>query len=188
MSSERLAGVRVADDRDRREQPPVAAAGGRPALLPDLVDPLLHLLDALADDPAVGLQLALAGAAGADAAAACAKVGPQAREARQLVFELGELHLEAPLVGLRVLGEDVEDQPAAVDDLGVEQAFEGLLLAGRELVVRDEDREAGLALGVEQLLRLALADIPVGVDVAAVLPFGADDFGAGGDREGWRVR
>ena len=37
----------------------------------------------------------------------------------------------------------------------------------------------GLALGREQLLGLALADVPVGIDVAAVLPLGADDVRAG---------
>ena len=58
------------------------------------------------------------------------EVCPEARQARQLVLELGELHLEAAFVGARVLGEDVEDQPAAVEDLDAEQALEGLLLAG----------------------------------------------------------
>ena len=46
-----------------------------------------------------------------------------------------------------------------------------------------EDVEAGLALGRGELLGLALADVPVRVDVAAVLPLGADDVGAGGRRE-----
>ena len=121
----------------------------------------------------------LAGSAGADAAAGAREVGPQPGQARQLVLELGQLDLEAALVGLGVLGEDVEDQPAAVEDLDLEQALERLLLVGRELVVGDEEREAGLRLGVEQLLGLALAEVPVGVDVAAVLPLRADDLGAG---------
>ena len=42
-----------------------------------------------------------------------------------------------------------------------------------------EDVEAGLALGRDELLGLALADVPVRVDVAAVLPLGADDLGTG---------
>ena len=48
-------------------------------------------------------------------------------------------------MGLGVQGEDVEDQPAAVDDLDVEQALEALLLGRAELVVGDEDVEPGLA-------------------------------------------
>ena len=84
--------------------------------------------------------------------------------------------------------EDVEDQPAAVDDLDVEQLLERALLGRRQLVVGDEHAEPGLALGREQVLGLALADIPVRVDVATVLPFGADDVGARGHREAERAR
>ena len=183
VEQRRLAGVRVADDADRRIQPAVAAARRGRALLADLLDALLHLRDPGPDDPPVGLELALAGASRADAATGPRQVGPEPRQARQLVLELGELDLEAALVGLGVEGEDVEDQPAAVDDLDVEQALERLLLAGRQLVVGDEHVEAGLALGPAQLLGLALADVPVGVDVAAVLPLRADDVGAGRRRE-----
>ena len=43
-------------------------------------------------------------------------------------------------------------------------------------------------LAGEQLLGLALADVPVGVDMAAVLPLGADDLRAGRHRRGWRAR
>ena len=110
-------------------------------------------------------------------------MGPQPGQARQLVLELGELDLEPALVGLGVEREDVEDQPAAVDDLDVEQLLERALLGRRQLVVGDEHVEAGLALGRDELLGLALADVPVRVDVAAVLPLGADDLGARGRRQ-----
>ena len=132
-------------------QPPVAAARGRRALLADLLDPLLHLLDPLADDPPVGLELRLARSARADPAAGPRQVGPQPRQAGQLVLELGELDLEAALVRLSVEGEDVEDQPAAVDDLDLEQLLERSLLAGRQLVVGHEDVEPGLALRRDEL-------------------------------------
>ena len=111
------------------------------------------------------------------------QVRPQPGQARQLVLELGELDLEPALVGLGVEGEDVEDQPAAVDDLDVEQLLERALLGRRQLVVGDEHVEAGLALGRDELLRLALADVPVRVDVAPVLPLGADDLGTRGRRQ-----
>ena len=64
--------------------------------------------------------------------------------------------------------------------LTLSSSSSALLLGRRQLVVGDEEREAGLALGRGQLLGLALADVPVRVDVAAVLPLGADDLGAGG--------
>ena len=141
------------------------------------------MLIRVADDPAVRLELALAGAPGADPAAGPREVGPQLGQARQLVLELGELDLEAALVGLGVHREDVEDQPAAVDDLDLEQLLERALLGRRQLVVGDQDIEAGLALGRRELLGLALADVPVRVDMAAVLPFGAHDVTARGRRE-----
>ena len=188
VEERRLAGVRVADDGDRGHEPPIPAPGRRLALLADVLDPLLHLLDPVADDPPVGLELALAGAPRADPAPGPRQVRPEPGQARQLVLELGQLDLEAALVGPGVLGEDVEDQPAAVDDLDVEEPLERLLLAGRELVVGDEEVEAGLALGRDELLGLALADVPVGIDVAAVLPLGADDLGPGGRGEARRAR
>ena len=179
VEQRRLAGVRVADDADGRPQPPVTAAGRGLALLADLLDPLLHLRDARPDDPAVGLELALARAPGTDATLGPREVGPQLGQPRQLVLELGQLDLEAALVGLGVQREDVEDEPATVDDLDPQQLLEGSLLGRRQLVVGDQDVEAGLPFGGGQVLGLALADVPVRVDMAAVLPLGADHFGAG---------
>ena len=179
-----LARVRVADDTYGRPQPTIATPGRRLALLADALDAFLHLADPGPDDPAVRLELALAGAAGPDAAAGPRQVGPQLRQARELILELGELHLQPSLVGLGVHGEDVEDQPAAVDDLDLEQLLECALLRGRQLVVGDEDIEPGLPLGRCEVLGLALADIPVRVDVPTVLPFGAHDVTARGRREG----
>ena len=113
-----------------RHEAPVPRPARRLALLAHLLDALLELLDALADDAPVGLQLRLAGAPGADAAAGAREVRPQARQARQLVLELGELDLEAALVRLGVLGEDVQDEAAAVEDLDREELLERALLVG----------------------------------------------------------
>ncbi len=71
--------------------------------------------------------------------------------------------------------------------LTFEELLEGALLAGRQLVVGDEDAEAGLRLRREQLLCLALPHVPVGVDVAPVLPLGAHHLGAGGLGEGGQL-
>ena len=84
---------------------------------------------------------------------------------------------------LRVLGEDVQDQPRAVDDLRLDRFFQGSLLSRRKLVVGDQDRIAGLGLGGHELVDLALADVEVGVDMAAVLPLGAHHLRARGVRQ-----
>ena len=184
VEQRRLAGVRVADDADRRHSRRSRPRAAVCALLADAVDPLLHLLDPVADDPPVRLQLALAGSAGADAALGARQVGPQPRQARQLVLELGELDLEPALVGLGVQGEDVEDQPAAVDDLDLEQAPRAPSAGSGESSSSATRRSKPVSLfACEQLLGLALADVPVRVDVAAVLPLGADDLGAGRGRQ-----
>ena len=123
------------------------------------------------------------GSAGPDAAAGPRQVRPQPGQARELVLELGELDLEAALVGLGVQREDVEDQPAAVDDLDVEQALEAFCWAGDSSSSATRTSKPVSLLRAEQLLGLALADVPVRVDVAAVLPFGAHDLRARGRRE-----
>ena len=107
--------------------------------------------------PAVALELRLAGAAGADAAAEALEVLPHAAHPRQVVLELRELDLQLSLGADGVLGEDVEDQLRAIDDARREGVLERPLLGWIELVVDDED--VGAAVGVErlQLLELALA-------------------------------
>ena len=72
----------------------------------------------------VALELRLAGAAGADAAAQALEVLPHAPHPRQVVLELRELDLELPLGADGVLGEDVEDQLRPVDDTGRERVLE----------------------------------------------------------------
>src|SRR4029079_14392779 len=63
VEQRRFAGVRITDDAHGGPQAPITAAGGRGAVLTHLVDAVLHLGDARADDAPVGLQLALTGTA-----------------------------------------------------------------------------------------------------------------------------
>jgi len=70
----------------------------------------LELLHALADHPAIGLQLRLARAARADATAQSLQVLPTDRRAVQQVRELRQLDLQLALALARALREDVEDE------------------------------------------------------------------------------
>ena len=103
-------------------------------------------------DPApVGLDLGLTGATATDAAAAGAdpatglagEVATPAAQPLHQVLQLGQLDLRLALLGLRVLGEDVEDQRGAVDDLDLDPVLEVAQLAGRELAVADDGVGAG---------------------------------------------
>ena len=92
----RLAGVRVADER-RLELACARLALHRAAAAARRASRSLQQLDAVVDQPAVGLELRFTRAAHADAAAEFLEVGPHAREPRQHVLELRELHLHLRL-------------------------------------------------------------------------------------------
>ncbi len=114
----------------------------------DLVEPAAQRGDAVAREPAVGLDLRLARAAGADAAVAAPRaealeVRPQAAHAGHVVLELRELDLELALGRVGVPGEDVEDHRGAVDHRQAELGLEVALLARGQLVVGDDDVRVG---------------------------------------------
>ena len=140
------------------------------------------------DAAPVGLDLGLTGTTATDAAAvradpAAGLAGQVATPAAQPllhVVELGELDLRLALLGLRVLGEDVEDQRGPVDDLDLEPVLQVAELAGRELTV--EDHRVGAAGGhdLAEAVDLAAADVGRRVGLAAPLVDRVQDLGAGG--------
>src|SRR6267143_6709549 len=92
----RLPGVRVADERGRRQLAATLALIG--AMLGDARKPLLDHGDLGANPAAVRLELCFTRSAEPDAAADTRQVRPHARQARQEILELGQLHLELGLV------------------------------------------------------------------------------------------
>ena len=130
--------------------------------------------DPVAGEAAVGLDLALPRAPGADAAvhpagAEALEVGPEAPHAGHVVFELGELDLQLALGRVGVVGEDVEDHRGAVDHRHPQRRLEVALLARRQLVVAGD--QVGVAGGdlLLQLLQPAAAEVAVGVGLGALL-------------------
>ena len=178
----RLAGVGVADDRDRGQPAALALLALEVTRAGQLLEVDLELGDAAQHAPAVDLELGLAAAeAGADAAALLGEPGSgAAAQARQAVLEQRQLDLRPALQGVGVLGEDVEDHRRAVDGGAPEQALEVVLLGRGQLVVEHDrvgvDGEAQQA----QLLGLALADEPGVIGVVAPLHHAAGLVGAGG--------
>ena len=132
-------GVGIADQRHHRYAallPFLAVLG---AALPYLFRLLFEALYLAAYQAAVRLQLGLAGAPGADAAAEPFQVLPLAGQPGEKVLVLGQLHLEAAFVGAGAPGEDIQDERGAVDDFDAQGVFQVLLLDGLELVIEDDD-------------------------------------------------
>ena len=155
----RLAGVGVADQRDRGHGNRNARAAAGLTLLLEFLQTLREHLHPLAQQSAIGLELRFARTAQADAAAALAfKVGPAAHQPAGDVLQLRELDLQLAFVTRRALREDIEDEAVAIQHAPADELLEVALLARRQRMI-DEDDIGLVRLGFEaDLLRLAAAD------------------------------
>ena len=143
----------------------------------------LHLFELLLEEAdagtglaSVGFELRLARAAQPDAAGGLpGEVGPHPGQARQAIIELGELDLEAALMGLGAAGEDIEDQSGAVDDEHAEFGLEVALLGRRQLGIDEDEIVVQRLAQVANLGQLALADERARHRVRQLLGDGADD-------------
>src|SRR6478609_3337667 len=171
-----LAGVGVAGDGDGRDAAGATRVAPRVAARLHALDVAAELGDLRVDPAAVELDLRLTGSTRTDALttgdAATGLTGHRltpATQAGQEVLQLGQLDLRAALAALGVLGEDVEDQRRAVDDLHLDDVLERAPLARGELAVADDGVGPLLDDDVAQLERLALAQPRRGVGLLATL-------------------
>src|SRR5690606_27881482 len=160
-------GVGVAGDRHAGHLSPAAAralgvpGGTHTGDLP------LQPGDAGLDAAPVGLQLGLTGAAQPHAAGGAAgpaaglpgeRLAPAAQPGQE-VTELRQFDLCLALPAARVLGEDVQDQGGAVDDLDPGLLLQVAQLARGQLAVADHRVRAGGGDHVAQFVELAAADV-----------------------------
>ena len=178
--------VGIADQRHGRigNLEPAPALDRARAL--DFAEALAQTGEPLAHAAAVDFELGFAGAADADTAARGAaaaglarKMGPLARQARLQIAQLRDLDLELALQRARALGEDVEDELAAIDHAQLEFLFQVARLRGAERVVEDRQRGAALAREVAHLLDLAAPDKGARVGMLEFLADGGGDPRAG---------
>ena len=100
-----------------------------------LGEAVVEILDALAEQAAVGLELGFTGSAQADTAFLPLEVSPAAHQPRRQVLELRQLHLQLALEGLRTLREDIQYQSGTIEHPALQFAFEIALLRRRQRVV-----------------------------------------------------
>ena len=74
-----------------------------------------------------------------EAAALALQMRPGPNEPAFLIDEMGEFDLQAPFPRPRAFAEDLQDQPGAVEHLGVPRGLEIALLHGRERMVDDDE-------------------------------------------------
>ena len=139
----------------------------------NLVDPLAHLA-------AIHLELALAlAAAHANAALLPRQVRPEARQPRQQVVQLRQLHLELAFTRAGALGEDVENQRCAVENLALENLLEVAALRRGEFLVEHYRVHPFLRTLIGELSSLAGADERRGVHPVEPLRAAPGDLPAG---------
>ena len=154
-----LAHVGVTHERQAHEAAAVAPLGGHLAV--HLLEVLLQLGNPLFDDPAVHLDLGLTHtAAGAHAAPLPLQVCPHAGEPWQHVLIMSQFHLHLRIGGLGSLGEDLQDQAGAVDDVAaLDELLDVALLRAGELIVEDDILDFVLLAVLLDFLKFARADV-----------------------------
>ena len=138
----RFSGVRVADKGND------LLIGRLPVLPVQASRPLYHCklasdrIDAFADGTPVGLDLSFAGTAKkAETAPLALKVRPRPDKPAFLIGETRQFNLQPALFAARAVGEDLKNEPRAVENLRVPCLFEIALLDGADHVVHDRNRD-----------------------------------------------
>jgi hypothetical protein len=106
-----------------------------------------------------------------------ASPAPTSRGSRY--FSCASSTCSLPFARPRAAGEDVEDQLRAIDDLAADHLLDFAQLRRRQLVVEDDDVDAGFLRGERQRLNLAGAEEGRRIGLRALLQDAQHHFGAG---------
>ena len=173
----RFSGIGVADQRDNRIRHAAARLAMQGAGALDRLELALQPRDALADQPAVDFELALAGAAEkAEAAALAFEMGPRTHQPRALIGERRQFDLQAALMGTRPRAEDFEDQTGSVDDLRLPAPFKVALLHRRKRPVDHDETDRIFADKFAEIFDGAAAEQAARARAGDAGDFGANDI------------
>jgi len=156
-----------------------------------LGEALLQKRYAFANQAAVDLDLALtratctdsadhSGPGGTSGSGDPFQVGPHATQPRGGIFELGQFHLQAGLMGLGPSGKYVQYQLTAIQDFALNDLLQVANLGRRQIVVEDDQRSLIGVGALADLLGLAGAHIEGRIDLVAALDDVIHHLGAGG--------
>ncbi len=152
----RLAGVGVAHQRDGRIRHAATRDALQAARAANVSQFLLQPHHLVGQQAPVGLDLGFTRTAhDAKAAPLALEVGPGAHQARTLVVEPGQLDLQLAFPRAGAAGEDLQDQPGAVDHLDLAGALQVALLHGAERIVDHDDVDLLTIADAGDLLDLA---------------------------------
>ncbi len=167
VEQRRFAGIGVTDQSDDAIRHPLTAGAMQPPRRLHLLDFILEPDDAVADQAAIGLDLGFAGAAHETKTAALPfQMGPGPHQARALIVQMRQFDLQRAFLGLGAAAEDFEDQPGAVEHLGVPGLLEIALLDRRQRAIHHHQFDVVPGDQAGDLLDLALAEIGRGPDLA----------------------
>ncbi len=162
-----LARIGVADDGDRACLRTLALPALGVALAFNPIKALAQGANLPGNQTAVDFELFLAGATQADATALPLKMRPAAYQAGRQMFQLGEFHCQLAFRTAGALGEDVENQCAAVDDAAGKLALKIALLHARQWMVEDHQFSTVFGAGRTNLFNLAATSEERGVRLFA---------------------
>ena len=184
IEKRRLARVRIADDGDDGDLIFLPAIPLRRAHAAHLLKVSFKLIDLAVDVAAVGLKLRFTRTFRADRSLArgarlTLQMRPHTDKARQQVLILRQLHLKTALLRLCPLGEDIEDQSAAVKHLHAELLRQHTHLRRRQVIVKNDHARFLSLHELPDFRDLALADKGARIRSGQRLQRNADTHAAG---------
>ena len=145
----------------------------------NLFDIALQRTDPVAYLPPIHFQLCFAGASRADSTTQPREIFPVTSQSRQPIFQLCQFDLKFALLRSRAPPKNIEDQTRSIDDFDIQGLFEVLCLAGRKLVVENDDVHTFNQNFFPQFLDLTLSDESCGIGPVSPLDHLIDDACAG---------